>query len=287
MSSLATLTLDEFKETYPAFANLKLRVNQATQKASVIDVIRFITGYNSSDASNYLNRLHWRFGKRISYETIRINGKGLKTPVCKISLLPLLIEVITKIQNRGTRSKEHKQSQQAIAEKRVGVTFTCKECNQYCTLDTSGKASTEYRWGSKYTADVAFVVDNNVKAIVEVLATSKVSTKKAAAFDAAGVPWCEVYAGDVIDAILEGKPTAAAIRHSLCPYCIAIQGNRQVLCKPKKRKVSTFDQVEYSLRTIRARLSKIPLGKFVKDKETADMLESIVCDAKWLMDAYR
>ena len=100
MSSLATLTLDEFKETYPTFANLKLRVDQATQKASVIDVIRFITGYKSGNASNYFNRLELTTTLSTKCSKLQINGKGRATPCADA---PTLVEIIWELPGKAAK----------------------------------------------------------------------------------------------------------------------------------------------------------------------------------------
>ena len=59
-----------------------IRVDTATQKGSVIDVIRLVQQCNASDASTYLKRLINEPGTELGTRcpSLRINGKGQATP---------------------------------------------------------------------------------------------------------------------------------------------------------------------------------------------------------------
>ena len=61
----------------PSFDKFKIRVDKGTQKASVIDVIRMITGKKSRHAGQTLNKLPQKVQKIVQ---LRINGNGRPTP---------------------------------------------------------------------------------------------------------------------------------------------------------------------------------------------------------------
>lgn len=67
-------TTQALLDANPTLANFKVRVDQKTQMASVIDVIRMVTGMPSKDASNYLKRVGDTVATRC--RQLRINGKG-------------------------------------------------------------------------------------------------------------------------------------------------------------------------------------------------------------------
>ena len=74
MSTL--MTLDQCL----AFSDFRsIRVDKATQQASVIDLIRMITGGSSNHAGQQLSRLGHELNTKI--DQLRINGKGRETPV--------------------------------------------------------------------------------------------------------------------------------------------------------------------------------------------------------------
>jgi hypothetical protein len=49
--------IDEIINGNPMLSNVSIRVDKETQQASAIDIIRMVTGFSASDASNYLKRL--------------------------------------------------------------------------------------------------------------------------------------------------------------------------------------------------------------------------------------
>ena len=67
----------------------RIRIDDATKQASVIDCIRAITRYESNDATKELTRLGAAMGARCPH--IRINGKGRETPVANARTL---VEII-------------------------------------------------------------------------------------------------------------------------------------------------------------------------------------------------
>ena len=71
------MTLDECLAFNGDFKTI--RVDKATQQASVIDLIRMITGQTSRDSGKALTRLGGEWEARCL--RLRINGKGLETPV--------------------------------------------------------------------------------------------------------------------------------------------------------------------------------------------------------------
>ena len=70
----------------------RIRIDKQTKQVSVLDVIRFITEFNSSDASTYLTELgKYNPQLRSKINSIRINGKDRETPVADANTI---IEVI-------------------------------------------------------------------------------------------------------------------------------------------------------------------------------------------------
>ena len=70
--------VDQLLEQNPLLNSAKIRIDKATQKASVIDIIRLITGC----ASNVANIMLSRLGNSVTTQCchLRINGKGRLTP---------------------------------------------------------------------------------------------------------------------------------------------------------------------------------------------------------------
>lgn len=77
----------------------KFRVDKNTQKGSVIDIIRMVTGYQSKDATNYFNRLSTNLSTRC--RQLRINGKGRETWVADA---PTLVEIIWELPGKAAKA---------------------------------------------------------------------------------------------------------------------------------------------------------------------------------------
>lgn len=69
--------------------NANIRVDEETQKASVIDVVRLITGQKSGHASQVFDRLCNELVSQC--DKLRINGKGRPTPVCDSETMKKII----------------------------------------------------------------------------------------------------------------------------------------------------------------------------------------------------
>jgi hypothetical protein len=66
-----------------------LRVDKETQKVSVIDVVRWVTGLTGKLASQCVSRLPYKLSS--NFDRIRINGSGAITPVADVSILKEMI----------------------------------------------------------------------------------------------------------------------------------------------------------------------------------------------------
>ena len=111
----------------PTLRNTKIRIDDTTEQASVIDVIRMLTGQKSNDATKTLSRLGTGLTSRCI--RLRINGKGKNTPVCDAAALLDIIQLLP-----GKRAKKFQQKlhqRHSRSEK------------AWRTLMTTGKASRE------------------------------------------------------------------------------------------------------------------------------------------------
>jgi len=86
-------------EENPAIKNVKIRVDKKTQKASVIDVIKLVTGQNNDAASTIFKRLS--NDVRTNCSKLRINGKGRETPVADA---PTLVSLIWELPGKAARA---------------------------------------------------------------------------------------------------------------------------------------------------------------------------------------
>jgi hypothetical protein len=77
-------TLDELFP--PASTQMEIRVDDKTQQASCIDIVRIITGQNQDTASGTVRRMNTA---KVNY--LRINGKGRQTPVSGVDGITDLI----------------------------------------------------------------------------------------------------------------------------------------------------------------------------------------------------
>ena len=94
-ASLGDATLDQLLQLNPALAQYHIRVDQETQKGSVIDVIRLVTGCSSSNSQNELRRLlltNLELGEKCT--SLRINGKGKLTPVADPESLMMIAHLL-------------------------------------------------------------------------------------------------------------------------------------------------------------------------------------------------
>ena len=80
----------------PALTNSNIRIDKATLQASVLDVIRLITGQNAKGASKIIERLV----KLSKCRQLRINGKGKLTPVCDASTM---VDIIWELPGKAAK----------------------------------------------------------------------------------------------------------------------------------------------------------------------------------------
>ena len=71
---VTTAVIDQILAEAPGLSQIKVRVDKPTQKASVIDVIRMVTGKDNNRAGESLRNLDPKFHENIV--KLRINGKG-------------------------------------------------------------------------------------------------------------------------------------------------------------------------------------------------------------------
>jgi hypothetical protein len=86
--------MDQLRELNPAL----VRVDEPTQKGSVIDVVRMITGKNSGHASETIENLSDELTGKIGH--VKINGKGKLTPVADASTL---IEIVWELPGKAAK----------------------------------------------------------------------------------------------------------------------------------------------------------------------------------------
>ena len=102
--SLSGATLAQLIELNPALGQRTIRVDQQTQKGSVIDVIRLITGLSSAHAGQSFSRL----GAELVASNIcniRINGKGKLTPVADAATLQMIVHLLPGKRFSSSRAK--------------------------------------------------------------------------------------------------------------------------------------------------------------------------------------
>ena len=100
----ALMTIEQLAAANPALTTAKIRIDKETQQASVIDVIRLITGQTSSNAQNIYKRLGAQCTQiqKLTDECtqLRINGKGKKTPVCNATTM---VEIIWELPGKAAK----------------------------------------------------------------------------------------------------------------------------------------------------------------------------------------
>jgi hypothetical protein len=89
------LTLDEISSMNPMLVTAKIRIDKATQQASVLDVIKLITGQKSNSATKTFCRL------TADCRQLRIDGKGKLTPVCDAKTM---VEIIWELPGRAAKA---------------------------------------------------------------------------------------------------------------------------------------------------------------------------------------
>ena len=90
--------ISSLEESNPTLANFKIRVDERTQQASVLDLIKMVTGLPSRNAANYFNRLDPELSTKC--RQLRINGKGRETPVADA---PTCIEIIWVLPGKAAK----------------------------------------------------------------------------------------------------------------------------------------------------------------------------------------
>uniref|UniRef100_A0A6C0BR29 Uncharacterized protein n=1 Tax=viral metagenome TaxID=1070528 RepID=A0A6C0BR29_9ZZZZ len=90
--------IDALLAENPGLKQAKIRVDTKTQKASVIDVIKWVTGQTSSNSQNTFRRLGADLGAGCTQ--LRINGKGRLTPVADA---PTLVEIIWELPGKAAK----------------------------------------------------------------------------------------------------------------------------------------------------------------------------------------
>ena len=83
----------------PGLSQIKIRVDEATQNGSAIDVVRMITGQNQQHASLTIRNLNDELCKSITQ--LRINGKGKLTPVASAATL---VEIIWELPGAAAKA---------------------------------------------------------------------------------------------------------------------------------------------------------------------------------------
>jgi hypothetical protein len=91
--------IDALLSENPALNRFPFRIDKSTQKASVIDIIRMITGKDSRHAGETFKRLGRSLVDRCVQ--LRINGKGRETSV---ATAPVLIEIIWELPGKAAKA---------------------------------------------------------------------------------------------------------------------------------------------------------------------------------------
>jgi hypothetical protein len=106
-------TINELFDAHPAVTQIKIRVHEETKQASLIDVVRLVTGQNQDNASKVVRRMmDGRSEDRASgpynirtdgpnvCSKLRINGKGRETWVADA---PTLVQIIWDIPGKAAK----------------------------------------------------------------------------------------------------------------------------------------------------------------------------------------
>jgi citrate lyase gamma subunit len=106
-------TIDALLSENPALNRIPVRIDKGTQKGSVIDIIRMITGQSSNHAGQTLKRLGHNMKARCSQ--LKINNKGNLTQVASASVL---LEIIAALSGANAKSLQYNMIQQGHKLKR-------------------------------------------------------------------------------------------------------------------------------------------------------------------------
>jgi hypothetical protein len=93
------LTLDEISSMNPMLVNAKIRIDRDTQQASVIDVIKLISGRSTKRASEAIINLSDKLSESIDH--LRIDGTGKLTPVCDAKTM---VEIIWELPGKAAKA---------------------------------------------------------------------------------------------------------------------------------------------------------------------------------------
>ena len=86
---MTSSTLKALEEIVAGTSTFKIRIDKATQQASILDVIRLVTGRSVKRASEVIINLGPELVEGVT--KLRINGKGRPTPVCDDATMRLII----------------------------------------------------------------------------------------------------------------------------------------------------------------------------------------------------
>lgn len=87
------------QDFYKLDANVSIRVDRATRKASAIDVVMLVSSKNSTRACEVIKRMPAEFLRKM--DKIRINGKGRETWVADA---PVLVELIWQLPGKASKA---------------------------------------------------------------------------------------------------------------------------------------------------------------------------------------
>jgi hypothetical protein len=90
--------MDQLRELNPALATITFRVDDDTQKGSVIDVICLVTNQQAKHACQTFSRLEKHITTNCG--NLRINGKGKLTPVADASTL---VEIVWELPGKAAK----------------------------------------------------------------------------------------------------------------------------------------------------------------------------------------
>lgn len=93
------MTLDELRLLNPALAHHKIRIHKLTQKASVLDLTRLVTGKTSNHAGQTLKTLSPELVEKM--DQLKINGKGRPTWVADAQTC---VEIIWELPGKQAKS---------------------------------------------------------------------------------------------------------------------------------------------------------------------------------------
>jgi hypothetical protein len=100
MSDVVTKeTIDALLSENPGLNRIPIRIDKATQKASLIDVVRMVSGSDGHYAAKMIKRISEKVGTKCT--RLKINGKGKPTPVASA---PVLVEIIWELPGKAAKA---------------------------------------------------------------------------------------------------------------------------------------------------------------------------------------